>query len=73
MTVLGTALPVAAASRGISGLITLVLLFGGGLAIVLFFFERRIGGAGGGSEKNIVGVVWLLAAIALGITLAHHR
>jgi hypothetical protein len=35
-------------------------------------FSRRIGGEGGGSEKAIVGAIWVLAAIGLGIYLFHH-
>jgi hypothetical protein len=33
-------------------------------------FRRRIGGAGGGSEKAIVGVLFVIAAILLGVYLA---
>ena len=62
-----------AAAEWTTQLITLALLFGGGMAFVLYFFGRRIGGAGGGSEKDIVGVVWLVAAILLGVWLAHPR
>jgi hypothetical protein len=42
----------------------------GGMALRPFS-PRRIGGEGGGSEKAIVGVIWVLAAIGLGIFLFH--
>jgi hypothetical protein len=35
-------------------------------------FSRRIGGEGGGSEKAIVGAIWVLAAIGLGIYMFHQ-
>jgi hypothetical protein len=34
-------------------------------------FSRRIGGPGGGAEKGIVGAIWVMAAIGLGIFLFH--
>jgi hypothetical protein len=35
------------------------------------FSPRRIGGPDGGSEKAIVGVIWVLAALALGFFMFH--
>ncbi|GAA0920376.1 hypothetical protein GCM10009559_02890 [Pseudonocardia zijingensis] len=34
-------------------------------------FSRRIGGPGGGAEKAIVGVIWVVSAIALGFFMFH--
>ena len=34
-------------------------------------FSRWIGGAGGGSEKEIVGVIWVVAAVGLGFFMFH--
>jgi hypothetical protein len=43
-----------------------------GLLALSPFSPRRIGGEGGGSEKAIVGVIWVLAAIGLGVYLFHQ-
>lgn len=51
------------------GFWTLALLVIAGSAI-LAPFQRRIGGEGGGSEKAIVGVLWLVAAIVIGLAVA---
>jgi hypothetical protein len=42
-----------------------------GLLALRPFFPRRIGGPDGGSEKAIVGVIWVVAAVSLGIFLFH--
>lgn len=41
----------------------------GALWFIFEFFKREIGGLGGGSEKNIVGVIVLVAAIVVGVLL----
>lgn len=38
-----------------------------------WFFERRIGGASGGSEANIVGVLWFVGSLLLGLYLVYGR
>jgi len=38
--------------------------------VVEYWFKRRIGGAGGGADKEIVGVLWFLAAVIVGIAVA---
>ena len=46
------------------------------LAALWFIFEmfkREIGGLGGGSEKNLVGVLVLIAAIVVGILLGKGK
>lgn len=50
-----------------------VILLVGLILLVEWFFERRIGGSGGGSEKAIVGVIWMLAAIGMGVLMARVR
>lgn len=63
-----------AASAG-NGFITLVVLLGIG-ALLLHPFKRRVGGIDpktgkpGGAEKGIIGVIWVLAAIATGIYIS---
>lgn len=41
--------------------------------VVEYWFKRRIGGPKGGSDKEIVGVLWFLAAVIVGIAIARHR
>lgn len=38
--------------------------------VVEYWFKRRKGGAGGGSDKEIVGVLWFLAAVIVGFVIA---
>lgn len=51
----------------------LILTVLGFLVVAQYFFGRRVGGGGGGAERNIVGVMWLTAAIALGAFATYHR
>jgi hypothetical protein len=61
-----------ARTGGASGarLLLLAVLALAALWFIFEFFKREIGGLGGGSEKNIVGVLVLVAAIVVGILLA---
>jgi hypothetical protein len=67
----------AAASKGIpSGeraLLVLAMLFAAWWLVVEYWFKRRIGGPKGGSETELVGMLWFLAAVAVGIAIAVRR
>jgi len=60
----------ASAGSGSSGgarTVLVIALLLGALEFVLYAFKRVIGGPRGGSEKEIVGVLVLLAAIFIGV------
>jgi hypothetical protein len=43
---------------------------------VFWAFKQRVGGAGGGAEKAIVGALWLLGAVVVGVLMGarpHHH
>jgi hypothetical protein len=61
----------AISARSERSYLNLVSLVAVAWLLLLPFFPRRIGGSGGGSEKAIVGVIWVVSAIAFGIYLYH--
>lgn len=72
MPVLSAVAPPASHISGQKILFVVVLV----LAALWFIFEmfkREIGGLGGGSEKNLVGVLVLIAAIIVGILLGKGK
>jgi hypothetical protein len=52
--------------------LTGLMLIVGLLSLPLWFFKRRIGGEGGGSDADIVGVIWFLGSIALGLYVVYR-
>jgi hypothetical protein len=64
----------AAASKGISSgervLLVLAMLFAAWWLIVEYWFKRRKGGPKGGSDTELVGMLWFLAAVVVGIAIA---
>jgi hypothetical protein len=68
----------AAASKGIpSGervLLVLAVLFAAWWLVVEYWFKRRIGGPKSGSDTELVGMLWFLVAVIVGIAIAvRHR
>jgi hypothetical protein len=45
-------------------------LFAAWWLVVEYWFKRRKGGPKGGSDKEIVGVLWFLAALIVGMAIA---
>ncbi|GAA5160568.1 hypothetical protein GCM10023321_43540 [Pseudonocardia eucalypti] len=41
--------------------------------VVEYWFKRRVGGPKGGGEKEIVGILWFLAAVIVGIAIAARK
>jgi hypothetical protein len=58
------------AHSGERALLIIAGLFAAWWLVVEYWFKRRIGGSEKGSDKEIVGVLWFLAAVIVGIAVA---